>query len=255
MQEFNKPVGSAQSDLIPKYLKIICTKNQGSLADYESFFDEKYLKSIEKQVKVYLTEKGLIDLGDDVSPEEYMKIQDQVIIRFKETNKEKFSIDESVKITLELKNIPELIIKVFEFNTETYYRKNMKLLDTSIDLQGLEPSFMRKETEIFKDIKKNKIITHEFAFDELIGKVGTFIIEFQGNGKLSRVVIKKGSLTLIHKATKGGHMAYIIDENRAICKSDDGKTGVLLDDKFYPTNMEKNGAIFIPFTNADVAKH
>lgn len=70
---------------------------------------------------------------------------------------------------------------------------------------------MKKETEIFKDVKKNKIITHEFTFDELAGKVGVFIIEFQGNGKMSRVIIKKGSLTLIHKLVKGGHLAYMVD--------------------------------------------
>lgn len=149
---------------------------------------------------------------------------------------------------MELKNIPELTIKVFEFNTETYYRKTMKPLDTSIDLQGLEPSYMRKETEIFKNVKKNKIITHEFTFDELAGKIGTFIIEFQGNGKLGRAIIKKGSLTLIHRTHMGGHIAYIIDEDRKICKSDDGKTGVLIDDKFYGTDVTKNGAIFIPYT-------
>lgn len=207
-----------------------------------------------QEVRVYQTDKGLIDLGDDITPEEFKRIQDQVLIRFKETNKEKFAIEESVKLILELKNIPELIIKVFEFNTETYYRKNMKPLDTSIDLQGLEPSFMRKETEMFKGVKKNKILTKEFTFDELIGKVGTFIIEFQGNGKLSRVVIKKGSLTLIHKSTNGGHIAYIIDEKRNICKSDDGKTGVIVDDKFYPTNVAKNGAIFIPYTKGSEDK-
>lgn len=101
-----------------------------------------------------------------------------VILQFTETNKDKFTVEESVKITLELKNIPELVIKVFEFNTETYYRKTMKPLDTSIDLQGLEPSFMKTETEIFKGIKKNKVITHTFEFDELQNKIGTFIIEF-----------------------------------------------------------------------------
>ena len=76
----------------------------------------------------------MIDLGDDITPEEFKKIQDQVIIRFKESNKEKFTVEESVKLTLELKNIPELVIKVFEFNTETYYRKTKKPIDTSIDL-------------------------------------------------------------------------------------------------------------------------
>ena len=73
------------------------------------------------------------------------------------------------------------MIKVFEFNTSTYYRKNKKPLDTSIDLNGLEPSFSIFEKDLFKDVSKNKIITHEFKFQELKGKVGVFIIEIQGN--------------------------------------------------------------------------
>lgn len=79
---------------------------------------------------------------------------------------------------LEFKNVPELIIRVYEFNTETYYKKNMVPFDTSINLQGMEPSFMRKEREKFRNVKKNKILSEEFVFDELKGKVGTFIIEF-----------------------------------------------------------------------------
>lgn len=101
---------------------------------------------------------------------------------------------------------------------------------------------------MFKGVKKNKIITHEFAFDELAGKIGVFIIEFQGNGKLSRAIIKKGSLTLIHKTVKGGHLAYIVDDDRKICKCDDRKSGVLLDNTFYAADAAKNGAIFIPYT-------
>ena len=56
-------------------------------------------------------------------------------------------------------------------------------------------------------------------------------------------------MTLIHTTTKGGHIAYIIDEKRNICQSNDGKTGVLIDNKFYPTDVDKKGAIFIPYTN------
>jgi len=78
---------------------------------------------------------------------------------------------------MELKNTPELLIRLFEFNTETYYRKNLKPIDTSIDLNGLEPSSNRVEKELFKDMKRNKIIDHAFTFDELKGKVGLFIFE------------------------------------------------------------------------------
>jgi hypothetical protein len=45
-------------------------------------------------------------------------------------------------------------------------------------LQGLEPSFTRIEREKFKNVKKNKILSEVFEFEELKGKVGLFIIEF-----------------------------------------------------------------------------
>ena len=67
----------------------------------------------------------------------------------------------------------------------------------------------------------------------------------EGNGKMSRAVIKKGSLSLIHRSTAAGHAAFIIDANRKICSSE--KTGVWIKDKFYKADLEKNGAILIPY--------
>ena len=58
------------------YLKEICTREKGSLKKYDSYFDTHYLRDIEKQVLVYLTDKGLMDLGKLVSPEEFKRIQD-----------------------------------------------------------------------------------------------------------------------------------------------------------------------------------
>ena len=62
---------------------------------------------------------------------------------------------------------------------------------------------------------------------------------------MSRSVVKKGSLSLIHRSTANGHMAFIIDSERKICKSEG--TGVWIEKKFYQCNLEKNGAIFIPY--------
>ena len=76
------------------------------------------------------------------------------------------------------------------------------------------PWIQKTEKEIFNDIPKNKINTHEFKFDELKGKVGLFIIEFEGNGKMSRAIIKKGQLTLIHQSTPAGHIAFVLDEDK-----------------------------------------
>ena len=71
-------------------------------------------------------------------------------MQLKETNFEKFKVEEAVVLKLEIKNISELVIRVYEFNTETYYKKNMLPFDSSIDLSGLEPSFTKKESERLK---------------------------------------------------------------------------------------------------------
>ena len=54
----------------------------------------------------------------------------------------------------------------------------------------------------------------KFEFPELAGRVGLFIVEFVGNGRSARAVVKKGSLSLIYKSTVAGHLATIIDDNR-----------------------------------------
>ncbi len=48
----------------------------------------------------------------------------ETLVRFLESNPEKFKIKQDVTLNLELKNVGVLYIKLFEFNTETYYKKN-----------------------------------------------------------------------------------------------------------------------------------
>lgn len=47
----------------------------------------------------------------------------------------------------------------------------------------------------------------------------------------SRAIIKKGSLTMLHKPTVAGHLAYILDENKKFCTGP--KTGIWFDKEYY----------------------
>src|SRR6185436_541570 len=51
-----------------------------------------------------------------------------------------------------------------------------------------------------------------FGFPELNGKRGVWIIEFVGNGKASRALIRKGSLRPIVRQTSAGTMVTVLDE-------------------------------------------
>ena len=74
----------------------------------------------------------------------------------------------------------------------------MRAFSTSIDLQGMDPSITRVEKDLRKDGAVDQKQRHEFVFDELKDKNGLFVIDIQGNGKITRAVIKKGSLTMIY---------------------------------------------------------
>jgi len=162
-----------------------------------------------------------------------------------ESNPEQFRVEDEVKLTLELKNVQTLYIKIFEFNTETYYKKTLKPFNTGVNLDGLIASTERV-VEDFKDRPANKKYQETFNFPELANRVGLFIVEFIGNGLSARAVIKKGSLSMIHKPTVAGHLAYVLDENKKICSGED-TTGIFFDGNFYPANPERGGKVFIPY--------
>ena len=56
-------------------------------------------------------------------------------------NKENFSINEDVELTLDIKNINTLYVKIYEINTENYYYTNKKALDKDITVEGLVPTY------------------------------------------------------------------------------------------------------------------
>ena len=68
----------------------------------------------------------------------FKAVSDEVNLTFTPDNQDKFKPSELVDLKLDIKNVGTVHARIFEFNTETYYRKNMKTFDTSIDLDGLE---------------------------------------------------------------------------------------------------------------------
>jgi len=165
-----------------------------------------------------------------------------VSLKFPSSNKEIFKVNEEVQLKLVIKNVQTLYIKLFEFNTETYYKKKLAPFNTQLNLDGLVAA--EEETRVYD---KSSLIQFEdtFKFPQLTGKVGLFIIEFIGNGVNARAVVKKGSLSLLHKPTVAGHLAYILDEDKNICSG--SATGIHFEGKYYESNPEKNGRVFIPY--------
>jgi len=70
-------------------------------------------------------------------PELFRQLKDRIDIDFAATNKTDFAADQAVRLDLFVKNVPTMIVKVFEINTLNFYKTHRREVDTDIN----DPAF------------------------------------------------------------------------------------------------------------------
>lgn len=231
------PIGN-DSALVADYLQYFFKSDQ----DYKSF--ATYLKS-SYLVRQFAEAKIVNGLGSPekwaslISPTEYQQIKERVDLDFTHTNKFDYLPNDKVAIELNVKNVSKLIVKVFEINTQNYYRDRLTEIDTNIELDGLLPNqetvYEYSETPFIKKQRR-------FDFSDLDQR-GTYIVDFIGNRKSCRALVRKGNLRLLENVTAAGHELTVINEARDVLNS----ANVWLQGKMYES--DKDGKIFVPFSN------
>ncbi len=210
-----------------------------SLKKLGDYIEKNYLESIYERTRL----KAGLPLEEGGSTRVQEEVQNEVVLKLCEHNPGLFLPEDEVVLDVEVKNIQQLFIKVFEINTENYYRKHMAPFRTDVNLDGLLST--TEELHPFDDPPALSRI-RRFPFPELPKRVGLFVIEFIGKGVSSRAVIKKGSLSLIQKPTSMGHQAYILDEHKVVCKGEG--VSIFLDGQHYPA--DDNGRVLIPYARS-----
>ena len=115
---------------------------------------------------------------------------------------------------LHVKNVPTLIVKVYEINTFNYYQQNQREVNTDINLDGLVANL--EQTHQYAEPAVRRVARH-FEFPELT-KPGVYVIDFIGNGKNSRAVIHKGSCGTSSRTSTAGQIFTILDEKNEVLR-------------------------------------
>jgi len=87
-----------------------------------------------------------------LSPTAFQALKDRVDVEFLPVNPSFFQPADDVNLGLTLKNVPKLIVKIYEINTLAYFLANQRQLNTDLQLDGLVA---------------NREITHDFTADDL----------------------------------------------------------------------------------------
>lgn len=113
--------------------------------------------------------------------------QHATYIQIAHYNKNSYSVEEVAKVFVDVKNISKMQVKVFEINTENYFRKNMSNFTSDINLDGL---IAKHEKDYdYSDKPSNLRHIECFEFPQFNGVRGLFVVELIGNGISSRAII------------------------------------------------------------------
>ena len=177
---------------------------------FEPYVNDLYLKYNFAETKI------VSNPGDDpqrwyamLPAAQYKALKERIDLDFAHTNKELFTADEPVALDLEVKNVGTLIVKVFEINTQNFYRQNLAEVDTDVNLDGLVAN--EEKTYEYQEPPLRRVRRH-FEFASL-AKPGVYVVDFIGNGKSSRTLIRKGKLHYLMRIGTAGHVFTVLDEN------------------------------------------
>ena len=241
LDQIIQPNETEDEKIIEKHLKHFFIKEKKPLKIFSKYFNEDYLKKFYSKMQFYLGKEE--PTKDNIlSSDEINELMKETILTICDFNKETFNINDNVELVLEIKNIQNLYVYIYEINTENYYYSNKKVFDENITLDGIVPTY----EDIYSYNDKPQLLSEKkIVLTKLPKKRGLYVVEFIGSGHVSRAVIQKGNLRCIHKNTINGKVLYILDEENKICKGE--KTGIWINNEWYPS-IKDTGAILIPYS-------
>jgi hypothetical protein len=182
-----------------------------------------------------------------ITPTEFQALKDRVDIEFPATNAPQFLPGDDIAFDVIVKNTPKLIVKIFELNTLNFFQTQQRQLNTDLNLDGLVAN--SEQTHSFDGGPFGRT-RQKFAFPDLKGKRGAWIIEFIGGGRSSRALIRTGQWHVLQQTGPAGDLILVLDE-----KNQPVKDAVAWFEGRKFSVDEKLGRIAIPFTNQPGTKN
>ena len=198
------------------------------------------MKRIFAESKILAGVGAIEDWVDSLSPSQYRTLRERVELEFVPHNHMYFQPDDHVSLEMDIKNVRTLIVKVFQINARNFYRTHRREVNMQIDLDGLVPN--SEQTFQYSE-PAHRRVRRRFDFPELTGR-GTYVVDFIGNGKSSRALIRKGRLRYLVRTGTVGHVFTILDEQtRRVPEATLWMSG----QEYLP---DESGHITVPFTSA-----
>jgi hypothetical protein len=246
-----------KNELVEEYLTglIAQDKLKVSIESLGAYIDyHNYLKKLHAKIMLTTTATAATQWAQILGTEAYESLISESSVSFTAAmlNKSvKRKPTDTVSLQVKTKNIPHLSIRVFEIDTENYWRLHMhendeQALNNKINLDGLCPTFEEDMDYSSEPALHVKTTVFEFGRGALAPKVfegrGLWVVEFVGGQHQCRAIVQKGYLRHIMQETSAGHVIRVLDEEYQVLE----KARIWYDNQYYEvTNKTRIESVII----------
>ena len=226
------------SALVLRYLEHFF-KTDANVDTFSTILDRDYLR------RVFASTKILYGIGDSktyyaqLSPDEQRELQGRVELKFSLTNPTYYRPSDSVRLTLDIKNAPELLVKVYRLNARNILIQQKQPIGTNLDLDGLVANIEKRFTYAQPADQRHREV---LEMPELDGG-GVWVVDALAGGQRSRTLIHKGHLHAMQRMTDAGDTFRVYDAEGKHLPTAKALFGAR---EFEP---DDKGDIVIPFAN------
>lgn len=209
------PTQEQEGELVRHFVTKYFIKRESWEKSFETMIDNVWLKDTFVRAKLLYSDapdleklRAMVPYGSGTYVD-FAKEKQEIRLAISPYVPRYWSGASNVSLTVEVKNVSKLIVKLFEINTLRYYRDNLEEIPSDISLEGLVAS--EEQQYEYKEADYHSVL-REYKFPSLDGRNGVFVIEFVGGGKSVRSVIYKGRLNVVQRATIAGHVFTVMNE-------------------------------------------
>jgi hypothetical protein len=231
------PIGN--EDALFRRLVLRLLAKADTVEKYAPYFTAEWLNAVHAEAKLLAGAPDAQKWVSLLTPEAYQALKDRVDLDFDPAGKQTYASPDEVTLDLYVKNVPKLLVKVYEINTENVHRTTGAQVNTDLNLDGLTANSEQSHDYADAPILRQK---RTFSFPELKGKRGVWIVEFIGGGKSSRALLRKGGLRHLVQHTSDGTRLEVFDEAMKPVE----KPYALFGSRRF--DLDKNGRLVIPFS-------
>ncbi|MBM3966653.1 MAG: hypothetical protein FJ308_16545, partial [Planctomycetes bacterium] len=233
-----RPIGD-DGPLVARYLEHFF-KADKDFEEFAKYLNRDYLR------KVFAMTKILYGIGDikayyaQLSAEEQRELASRIEVKFLPTNAAVYRPSDRVRLELELKNTPELLVRMYRLNARNILRRQSTPISTAIDLDGVVANLERRFEYGEKSDRRHR---ESIELPELEG-TGVWVVECLAGGQRSRALVQKGHLQTIQTTSYAGHLIKIVNADGAPVPS----AKLFLGEREF--SPDESGVILIPYDDA-----